>query len=130
MNMNFDYTKLNKSDQKIYDAMNDTEKKKYESIWVQIESLKEKQMQQKNASKERAAREKKAMAEKERKDRNHRLIERGSILESLIINSTDFTNEEIKRILEKALGTDSTTMYIEEIRNTHNAILETAKSFF
>lgn len=116
----FDYSKLNKTDKKIYDAMNDSEKERYESTWVQIETLKVKQNQQKNASKERAAREKKALAEKERKERNHRLIERGAILESFIDNPTDFTNEEIKEMMEKTMTTDFMKRYIEEIRNRHN----------
>ena len=116
----FDYSKLNKTDKKIYDAMNDSEKERYESTWVQIETLKVKQNQQKNASKERAAREKKALAEKERKERNHRLIERGAILESFIDNPTDFTNEEIREMMEKTMTTDFMKRYIEEIRNRHN----------
>lgn len=116
----FDYSKLNKTDKKIYDAMNDSEKEKYESTWIQIETLKVKQNQQKNASKERAAREKKALAEKERKERNHRLIERGAILESFIDNPTDFTNEEIKEMMEKTMTTDFMKRFIEEIRSRHN----------
>ena len=116
----FDYSKLNKTDKKIYDAMNDSEKEKYESTWIQIETLKVKQNQQKNASKERAAREKKALAEKERKERNHRLIERGAILESFIANPTDFTNEEIKEMMEKTMTTDFMKRFIEEIRSRHN----------
>ena len=116
----FDYSKLKKTDKKIYDAMNDSEKEKYESTWIQIETLKVKQNQQKNASKERAAREKKALAEKERKERNHRLIERGAILESFIDNPTDFTNEEIKEMMEKTMTTDFMKRFIEEIRSRHN----------
>lgn len=115
----FDYSKLNKTDKKIYDAMNDSEKEKYESTWIQIETLKVKQNQQKNASKERAAREKKALAEKERKERNHRLIERGAILESFIDNPTDFTNEEIKEMMEKTMTTDFMKRFVEEIRRRH-----------
>ena len=38
---------------------------------------------------------------KERKKRNHRLIERGAILESFIEEASDKTNEEIKEILQK-----------------------------
>ena len=124
MTIPFDYSKLNKTDKKIYDAMNDSEKEKYESTWIQIESLKVKQTQQINASKERAAREKKALAEKERKERNHRLIERGAILESFIENPTDFTNNEIKEILEKTMTTDFMRRFIEEIRFRQNTSLQ------
>ena len=38
----------------------------------------------------------------ERKKRNHRLIERGAILESFIDGASEKTNEEIKDILQKA----------------------------
>jgi hypothetical protein len=41
-----------------------------------------------------------------RKERTHRLIERGDIAESLIENSESLTNEEYKSILKKALNTD------------------------
>lgn len=126
----FDYSKLNKTDKKIYDAMNDSEKEKYESTWIQIETLKVKQNQQKNASKERAAREKKALAEKERKERNHRLIERGAILESFIENPTDFTNEEIKEMMEKTMTTSFMKNFIEEIRNRHNTTSTTPEESY
>ena len=39
---------------------------------------------------------------KEGKKRNHRLIERGAILENFIDGASDKTNEEIKGILQKA----------------------------
>ncbi|MEJ8752889.1 DUF3847 domain-containing protein [Lagierella sp. ICN-221743] len=39
---------------------------------------------------------------KRRKDRTHRLIIRGAILESLIENVEELTDEEIKILLEKA----------------------------
>ncbi|HEL0510078.1 TPA: DUF3847 domain-containing protein [Streptococcus equi subsp. zooepidemicus] len=37
----------------------------------------------------------------ERKKRNHRLIERGAILESFIPNAQDYSNQEIKNILQE-----------------------------
>lgn len=112
----FDYAKLNKTDKSIYESMTKAEKERYEATWTQIESLKRKQLQQINASKERAIREKKALADRERKERTHRLIERGAILESLIDSPTDFTNEDIKEIIEKAMTTDFIKQYIENIR--------------
>jgi len=45
--------------------------------------------------------------EQERKARTKRLIERGAILESLIPNAAEYTNEQIKVFLEKAVGDDS-----------------------
>ena len=42
---------------------------------------------------------------KKRKERTHRLITRGAILESFIENSEELTDEEIKILLEEATKT-------------------------
>ncbi|MBQ8317980.1 MAG: DUF3847 domain-containing protein [Lachnospiraceae bacterium] len=42
--------------------------------------------------------------EQKRRSRNHRLIERGAILESLIPNAESYTNEQIKHIIKIAFG--------------------------
>ena len=42
---------------------------------------------------------------KKRKERTHRLITRGAILESLIENAEELTDEEIKILLEEAAKT-------------------------
>ena len=42
---------------------------------------------------------------KRRKERTHRLITRGAILESLIENADELTDEEIKILLEEATKT-------------------------
>lgn len=42
---------------------------------------------------------------KRRKERTHRLITRGAILESLIENAEELTDEEIKILLEEAAKT-------------------------
>ena len=42
--------------------------------------------------------------EQKRCSRNHRLIERGAILESLIPNAESYTNEQIKHIIKIAFG--------------------------
>ena len=42
--------------------------------------------------------------EQKRHSRNHRLIERGAILESLIPNAESYTNEQIKHIIKIAFG--------------------------
>ena len=44
---------------------------------------------------------KKLASIEERKKRNHRLIERGAILESFIVRANELSNEEIKAILQK-----------------------------
>ena len=42
--------------------------------------------------------------EEKRRSRNHRLIERGAILESLIPDAESYTNEQIKHIIRIAFG--------------------------
>ena len=42
--------------------------------------------------------------EEKRRSRNHRLVERGAILESLIPNAESYTNEQIKHIIKIAFG--------------------------
>ena len=114
----FDLTKLNKNEQKIYLGMTDSEKQAYEKTWIQLEKCKQRLIQQKNASQLRTAREQKALAEKERKARAHRLIERGAILESLINNASDFTNEELKALLEKIFSSDLAREEVGHLRRT------------
>ena len=64
------------------------EKEKYEKKLVQLQN-REKELR-------------KMASLKERKKRNHRLIERGAILESFIEGASRKSNEEIKGILRKA----------------------------
>jgi hypothetical protein len=45
--------------------------------------------------------------EKERRERTHRLIERGAILESLIDKAEALTNEQIQALLTAALSTET-----------------------
>lgn len=101
LQINFDYEKLNKDDKKIYDAMTDSERQSFEKTWVMIETQKAKLVQQKNRSKERNRREQKVLADKSRKERTHRLIERGAILESFLRNPENMSNEQVKTLLEK-----------------------------
>lgn len=42
--------------------------------------------------------------EEKRRSRNHRLIERGAILESLIPDAESYSNEQIKHIIKIAFG--------------------------
>jgi len=113
----FNLEQLTKVDQATYEKMSPAEKASFEKIWIQIEEAKRKLQQQKNASKERAAREKKILAEKERKERAHRLIERGAILEAYIDNPLDFTNDEIKEIVMRTMRETSVMAFIEQIRS-------------
>lgn len=69
-------------------------KTELEKIKAEIESKEEEKEKYKKKLKRMASIE-------ERKKRNHRLIERGAILESFIEGGSDKTNEEIKNILQK-----------------------------
>ncbi len=55
--------------------------------------------------------------EKERKRRNHRLIQRGLIVERVIENSLMFANEEIEELLKVATHTKEYRQAYEEMIN-------------
>lgn len=55
--------------------------------------------------------------EKERKRRNHRLIQRGLIVERVIENPLIFTNEEIEELLKVATDTEEYRQAYEEMIN-------------
>ncbi len=112
----FDFKKLNKKERAIYDQMSDSEKTDYERIWCQIETQKLRLEQCRNRSKLRNQREKKYLAEKDRRERTHRLIERGAILENYIDDPADFSNDDIKAIVSKALNTDYMKHFIADLR--------------
>ena len=66
-----------------------------------IDDTEERLKQQKNQEKKILKQD----IEKRRKERTHRLITRGAILESLIENAEELTDEEIKILLEEATKT-------------------------
>lgn len=55
--------------------------------------------------------------EKERKRRNHRLIQRGLIVERVIENPLIFTNEEIEKLLNISTHTEEYRQAYEEMIN-------------
>ena len=55
--------------------------------------------------------------EKERKRRNHRLIQRGLIVERVIKNPLIFTNEEIEKLLNISTHTEEYIQAYEEMIN-------------
>ena len=55
--------------------------------------------------------------EKERKRRNHRLVQRGLIVERVIENPLMFTNEEMEELLKVATDTEKYRRAYEEIIN-------------
>lgn len=52
----------------------------------------------------------------ERKKRTRRLIERGAILESVIGNATDFTNEQIQALLIEIFSSEFARAAVEKLR--------------
>ena len=63
--------------------------------------------------------------EKERKRRNHRLIQRGLIVERVVKNSLMFTNEEIEKLLNIATNTAEYKKAYAEMINRKNVENET-----
>ena len=54
--------------------------------------------------------------DEERKARTHRLIERGAILESLLEEPEQYTNEQIKHVLETVLRTPQAQEFLRRIK--------------
>ena len=52
----------------------------------------------------------------ESKERTHRLIERGAIVESLIEDALNFTNEQIKIFLTKTIQTDFARKILTQLK--------------
>ena len=63
--------------------------------------------------------------EKERKRRNHRLIQRGSMVERVIKNPLIFTNEEIEELLKVVTHTEEYRQAYEEMINGKDTKNET-----
>ncbi|CEM62429.1 conserved hypothetical protein [Treponema phagedenis] len=82
--------------------------KKLEQIREKSKEIKEKIDDTEERLRQLKNQEKKILKQdivKRRKERTHRLITRGAILESLIENSEELTDEEIKILLEEATKT-------------------------
>ena len=82
--------------------------KKLEQIRQESKEIKEKIDDTEERLRQLKNQEKKILKqdiEKRRKERTHRLITRGAILESLIENAEELTDEEIKILLEEAIKT-------------------------
>lgn len=73
----------------------------------------EEQIKQLNNKKKRLISEQK---QAERKKRTKRLIERGAILESVIGNAYDFSNEQLQALLIEILSSESVRAKIERFR--------------
>ena len=82
--------------------------KKLEQIRQESKEIKEKIDDTEEKLRQLKNQEKKILKQdivKRRKERTHRLITRGAILESLIENAEELTDEEIKILLEEATRT-------------------------
>ncbi len=71
-----------------------------DKLQAELDRLTKKEMQEEH----KLATMKNRYKEEKRRSRNHRLIERGAILESLIPNAESYTNEQIKHIIKIAFG--------------------------
>ena len=82
--------------------------KKLEQIRQESKKIKDKIDDKEERLRQLKNQEKKILKQdivKRRKERTHRLITRGAILESLIENAEELTDEEIKILLEEATKT-------------------------
>lgn len=93
-----------------------TNAQKIDSIKLQIQQLE-------NQKKQLLQKQKEA----DRKARTKRLIERGAILESLISNPADFTNDQIKAFLEKTITNDYARKILDGLTRK-NGVTSTEKS--
>lgn len=73
----FNYDSLSVNEKKLYDKLSDVQKKTFEKKWLDVEKQKEKTKQAKAQLSKMAA----AQRNKEQKERNHRLIVLGGIVE-------------------------------------------------
>ncbi len=97
----FDVEQLNQKDRKVYNAMSEYEKKMYESAWINLQNTRLRMEQMKNHSKERNRREAQILSERQRKERTHRLIERGAMFESFFEVPESLSNYECMKILKE-----------------------------
>ena len=92
-------------------------KKKYDEIEKARENLKRKENQKKRLlSKQK---------EVERNQRIKRLIERGAILENVIGDATDFSNEQIQNLLFKVFSAEDARAKVEKMRGKTEEKAET-----
>ena len=78
------------------------------SVTEQIESLKKELGQAENGLKVLCNKK----YDTERRERTHRLIERGAMLESLVYDLDQFSNEQVRELLVIALDSDNVKQYL------------------
>ena len=89
---------------------------KSENIAKQIEAAEEEIRQLKSQQKQLQQKRN----DERRKERTHRLIERGAIFESLIDDAKMLTNEQVKIFFEKTLKTESANEILNQLREQTN----------
>jgi len=62
--------------------------------------------------------------EYERKTRTRRLIQRGAILESVLVNLNELNNEQIKRFLEKTIVTSYADQKFKEVKSWNPDVVD------
>lgn len=94
MNEEFDVQKLKKRDREAYNAMTEKQKASFEKTWIRQQQLQHKLEKQVASTKS-----------SERKKRNHKLIEIGGYVLSIIPGADQMSNDQIFDILSYAVGT-------------------------
>ncbi len=109
----FDVEQLNQKDRKVYNAMSEYEKKLYESAWVNMQNTRLRMEQMKNHSKERNRREAQILSERQRKERTHRLIERGAMIETFFGSPESISNDEFMKVLNELFSSVTGKMIMD-----------------
>ena len=102
--MEFDISKLNRSEQSEYLSLDPTDQATYRDLWIA-------RQQEVNRAKMESQRLKTAA----RKARAHRLIVRGAILENVIPELVDEDNESYEQFLLRARTIPSMQRYLETL---------------
>ncbi len=107
---------LTARDRKVYESMNDQEQQDFQKLWIQIEEHKRKLKQLSNSSKLRIHRETYATSKKERKERAHRLIGHGALMEAYIDGLSRMKPEDVEKIVQTAASCDQVQTAIQNIQ--------------
>jgi hypothetical protein len=75
----------------------------------------------------RLKQEKQKQAEEARKQRTKRLIERGAILESLIEDAAELTNDQVKVFLEKTIKTEYARRIFNDVKKQAQQSVDDAR---
>ena len=113
----FDVNALTAKERKLFNAMNDQEKESYQKLWIRIQEYRRRLKQLGNASKSRIHREIYSSSKKERKERAHRLIERGAIMEAYIDGLSRMNSDEVKEVIQTAASNGDVQAVVQSIQS-------------